>query len=1109
MAAEDEGASLDWETHETQIRNLFISQNKTWKEVAAIMSETQQFTATERQYKYRFPGLKNVKEDEWAYIEEEIRSRAAAGKLSLPCLHDQPLPMSRVSRGIARARIARSGITKQSSPQSRQRHLQNGRITVRTPPPLWSKLAPPSPTDQQMLDEPPRGADHGVATCSSLRAQGSPTVTEGLGALFDFEAASSIGNLAFTWETSGPFAADVPITFGRTPSPMRLESDATSALPVWVHSSGHHDSQSWSPSIRESPAQFLADCTTFDFTDTLHQSLTANLPWFQVLGAIEGEPDHRGLCLDIAPAARVHGSHGTASSNSLIERRKMLSDLLGFPAQSVVEFSTRLQGYIPERRDGDLPRTLEQILDPSANALPALFALIAYFATNNSLNKSKMDGFLKWATEHQHLSFLQQFMALQLPTIHAFAKHVFESAIRIKSVPLLSELLDRGVDFGSVAQDIVSIGDHAFTRRVLMKIDPKYFKEDVGSSLFHQFVSTGLFDLAKILLDNGVSVDVRSSSGGNTALFVAACYGGIERVQFLTEAGADILASCAWNSYDRENGNNPIARATSRGRADIVALMLKHNPNRGLTGEIHGKPVIQWASLHCKQICELLLKHAATESPAVLLGDLFDAAVMGGQEWTAYVQKHSNGIPNSQLEQVLEECIKSSRFAAAATLLVHGVDPNGPTLTKRPIKTALDLKRLEYVELLLKHKVKLTETGLLYLAVRFPGVGALKMLLPHCTDPRERMKALVTAVTLSSNHKLAQAYIQILLRSGVNVDTPGLRLNPLQSAAGEGDVKMVSFLLQRGAGVNAAAFDCGGRTALQAALGGESPMKLARILLRKKADILAPPAIVDGRTPLEAFCHSCSDEAMEGSRSEMFFGELLDAGAEVNRPDGEPSSVLHGLISKSWHKTLARCLEPRYHTIADHLWRDEEFSEEDPELYKTLTPTQLAASEGDMEALKMLLEYGTSVNEPPGDDFGRTALQAACEQEIGPAKTELVDFLLDQGADVNAEAGLECGVTALQAAAITGDIKLVELLISKGADVNAMASLEQGRYAIEGAAEHGRLDTVKMLLNAGAKGNLELGTGFEYAIELAEENGHFAVANMLKTEGPDYLAMFV
>ena len=786
----------------------------------------------------------------------------------------------------------------------------------------------------------------------------------------------------------------------------------------------------------------------------------------------------------------------------------MLSDLLGFPAQSVVEVATRFHGYIPERRQGDLPRILEQILDPAANALPALFALITYFATNNALNGSKMDEFLKWVIEHQYLSFLQQFMALQLPTIHAFAKYVFESAIRIKNVPLLSELLDRGVDFGSVAQDIVSIGDHAFTRRVLMKMDPKYFKEGSGGMLFHRLVNAGLFDLAKILLDNGVSVDVRifSISGSrNTALFQAACYGEIERVQFLTEAGADILASAT--GYNAADGNNPLAGATFRNRADFVTLMLKHNPNRGLTGQIQGKPIIQWASLHRKRICELLLNHAATESPAVLLGDVLDAAVMGDQEWTSYVQKHSNGISDSQLEEVLEQCIKSSQFAAVATLLVHGVDPNGPTLTKRPIKTALELKRLEYVELLLGHKVKLQESGLLDLAVRFPDTGALRILLPHCTDPRERMKALVTAINLGSGNKTALAVAQILLRSGVNIDTPGLRLNPLQLAAAGGDTKMVSFLLQKGANVNAAAFDCGGRTALQAAMEGKNPIKMAKILLRKGADILAPPAVVEGYTALEAFCHS--ETAMEDDGSEKFFNELLDTGAEVNRPDGEPSSVLHGLIALGWHKTLARCLEPQYQTIADLMWRDEQWSQDEPEEYKPLTPTQFAVSEGDMEALKLLLDYGTDINELPGDEFGRTALQAACEQEIGPAKTELIHFLLDRGADVNAEAGLECGVTALQAAAITGDIKIVELLISKGAKVNAMASLEEGRYAIEGAAEHGRLDMVKMLLNAGAMGNLERGTGFEYAVELAEGNGHFAVANLLKTEGPDYLAMAV
>jgi len=45
MAAEDDGASLDWEAHEDEIRSLFITQNKTLREVAAEMTKKYGFTA--------------------------------------------------------------------------------------------------------------------------------------------------------------------------------------------------------------------------------------------------------------------------------------------------------------------------------------------------------------------------------------------------------------------------------------------------------------------------------------------------------------------------------------------------------------------------------------------------------------------------------------------------------------------------------------------------------------------------------------------------------------------------------------------------------------------------------------------------------------------------------------------------------------------------------------------------------------------------------------------------------------------------------------------------------------------------------------------------------
>jgi hypothetical protein len=65
------------------------------------------YTHSARQYKYRFPGLKNIKEDEWVLIREEIHNRGRLGKESVVFLHDRVLPEARVKRGVARARVAK------------------------------------------------------------------------------------------------------------------------------------------------------------------------------------------------------------------------------------------------------------------------------------------------------------------------------------------------------------------------------------------------------------------------------------------------------------------------------------------------------------------------------------------------------------------------------------------------------------------------------------------------------------------------------------------------------------------------------------------------------------------------------------------------------------------------------------------------------------------------------------------------------------------------------------------------------------------------------------------------------------------------------------------
>lgn len=103
--------------------------------------------------------------------------------------------------------------------------------------------------------------------------------------------------------------------------------------------------------------------------------------------------------------------------------------------------------------------------------------------------------------------------------------------------------------------------------------------------------------------------------------------------------------------------------------------------------------------------------------------------------------------------------------------------------------------------------------------------------------------------------------------------------------------------------------------------------------------------------------------------------------------------------------------------------------------WKGTTPLMDAAEEGDINAVKALLDKGADVNKS-GPDY--TALMVASAR----GRTDVVKLLMDRGADVNMV--ISSGMCALAFAAENGHTGIVEILVEKGADVDkAIKALEK------------------------------------------------------------------
>ena len=167
-----------------------------------------------------------------------------------------------------------------------------------------------------------------------------------------------------------------------------------------------------------------------------------------------------------------------------------------------------------------------------------------------------------------------------------------------------------------------------------------------------------------------------------------------------------------------------------------------------------------------------------------------------------------------------------------------------------------------------------------------------------------------------------------------------------------------------------------------------------------------------------------------------------------------------------------------------------------------VTPLIIAAHYGEVNSVKILLEYGADIEArgtlKTGHEVieGCTPLWAAADT----GRLGVVRLLIERNADVDGKTSTDS--TPLRVAAHEGHLAVVRCLVESGADVNARTQYKG--TPIMAACDYGHLSIITYLINKGAFVDLQ-STGGDTALHIAAEGGHLEVVSQLLALGASQL----
>ncbi|KAF7990242.1 hypothetical protein HCN44_000047 [Aphidius gifuensis] len=677
----------------------------------------------------------------------------------------------------------------------------------------------------------------------------------------------------------------------------------------------------------------------------------------------------------------------------------------------------------------------------------------------------------------------------------------------------------------------VEAGNQSMCRELLAQQAPEQLRATTpsGDTALHLAARRRDVDMVRILVDYGAQVDIQNGEG-QTPLHIASAEGDETLVKYFY--GVRASASIA-DHQDR----TPMHLAAENGHATVIELLADKFKASIFERTKDGSTLMHIASLNGHSECATMLfkkgvyLHMPNKRGA---RSIHTAARYGHVGIISTLLQRGEKVDATTNDNytALHIAVESAKPSVVETLLGYGAEVHvrGGKLRETPLHIAARVPDGDRCALMLLKSGAgpnlATDDGQtpVHVAARHGNLTTLLLLLNDGGDPMFKSKNGETALHLAcrgcrsavvshliefvkekKGADIATAYVNSLNNEGASALHYAAQIEPSEVLTIGDDRAVARALLEGGADVSLqtrqaqeSAFHycaiAGNNEVLSEIISHMTSTEVQKALNRQSAVGWTPLLIAAHRGHMEIVTNLLANHArvdvfdLEGRSALHLAAEhgylqvcdaLLASKAFINSKSRVGRTALH-LAAMNGYTHLVRFLVQDYSAAIDVL------------TLRKQTPLHLAASSGQLEVCKLLLELGASIDAT--DDLGQKPIHAAAMNNY----SEVAQLFLQRHPSL-VMACTKDGNTCAHIAAMQGSVRVIEELMKfdRQGVITARNKLTEAT-PLQLAAEGGHSEVVKALVRAGASCADENRAGFT-AVHLAAQNGHGQVLEVMRS----------